>query len=73
MIESLEIKATAAEIHLEYDRTSNKDYMVEADQGRIRQVLTNLIFNSIKYGKTNGKSVIACFEVGNKILIEIKP
>ncbi|NQY09445.1 MAG: sensor histidine kinase [Flavobacteriales bacterium] len=71
VMESLEIKATAAEIVLKFDEKTNHGYMVESDLERIRQVLINLIFNSIKYGRTGGSSTISCYEVGNKILIEI--
>ncbi len=40
----------------------NESVMVYADQERILQVLTNLVVNSIKYGKENGYTEIAVDE-----------
>ena len=55
IFELLEIRAAKANISLEFD----KDYLfpieVHADEKRIQQVVTNLIVNSIKYGKEKGQ------------------
>lgn len=54
----LEMKSTKKEISLTFD----KDYppiFVKADKERIQQVITNLIVNSIKYGKKGGTSEIS--------------
>ncbi|GIR81780.1 MAG: hypothetical protein CM15mP83_5060 [Flavobacteriaceae bacterium] len=55
IFELLEIRAAKANISLEFD----KDYLfpieVHADEERIQQVVTNLIVNSIKYGKKKGQ------------------
>jgi len=44
---------------------------VFADKFRIRQVLVNLIVNSIKYGKEYGETKIKLADVGENIVIEI--
>jgi two-component system phosphate regulon sensor histidine kinase PhoR len=45
---------------------------VFADKEKIRQVLTNLIDNSNKYGKTNGLIEASVYKIdGKKMLIEI--
>ena len=58
IFELLEIRAAKANISLEFD----KDYLfpieVHADEERIQQVVTNLIVNSIKYGKKKGTTEV---------------
>ena len=50
----------------------NNSVMVYADNERILQVLTNLVVNSIKYGKENGYTEIAVDEYNNnKIIVRI--
>jgi two-component system phosphate regulon sensor histidine kinase PhoR len=44
---------------------------VFADQNSLRQVLTNLIINSIKYGKENGTTKIGFYDMEDTILTEI--
>jgi two-component system phosphate regulon sensor histidine kinase PhoR len=50
----------------EYDTIS-----VIADKDKIIQVFTNLIINSIKYGKEGGETKIRFYEMGENILIEV--
>ena len=71
VIESLEYKAKNKEIKLRLKEPS-KEFMVVGDSTKIVQVLTNLIANSINYGKEGGKTKIAFFELGENILIEVK-
>jgi two-component system, OmpR family, phosphate regulon sensor histidine kinase PhoR len=49
----------------------NIPFYVYADRYRIRQVLVNLISNSIKYGKENGTTAAAFYDMDENILIEI--
>jgi two-component system phosphate regulon sensor histidine kinase PhoR len=49
----------------------NKPVYVFADRFRIRQVLTNLIVNSIKYGKEYGETRIRFYDSGDNVSIEI--
>lgn len=44
---------------------------VNADREKIRQVMINLISNSIKYGKENGSTAIKIFELHDQYLIEV--
>jgi two-component system phosphate regulon sensor histidine kinase PhoR len=45
---------------------------VEADLEKIQQVLTNLIENSIKYGKENGTTEVSIEDfVNNKVIVKI--
>ena len=55
----LEMKAEKKEISLVFDRDYQDSIMVNADRERIQQVLTNLVDNSIKYGKQGGTTEVA--------------
>ncbi len=57
IFELLEIKAQKKQIQLELDNT--QPMMVVADKEKIQQVLTNLIENSIKYGKQKGTTEVS--------------
>jgi two-component system phosphate regulon sensor histidine kinase PhoR len=49
----------------------NLPFYVWADKYRIRQVLVNLISNSIKYGKDGGTTTAAFYDMDENVLIEI--
>jgi two-component system phosphate regulon sensor histidine kinase PhoR len=58
-------------ISLEMEINSGKQWMVNADKKRITEVLNNLIVNSIKYGKKNGKTKVSVFDMDDRLLIEV--
>jgi len=69
----LEMSADKKNIILMFDRKYNKSINVYADQEKIQQVLTNLIMNSIKYGKENGTTEVSIEDlVKNKIIIRVR-
>lgn len=69
----LEMKADAKGIMLMFDRKYFKPVMVYGDQEKVQQVVTNLVVNSIKYGKENGTTEISIEDlVNNKVIIRIK-
>jgi two-component system phosphate regulon sensor histidine kinase PhoR len=69
----LEMNADNKNIILMFDRKYNKPIKVLADQEKIQQVLTNLITNSIKYGKENGTTEVIIEDlVENKIIVRVK-
>ena len=70
--ESLELKAKEKSIDCFIKKESSGSFTVYADKEKIRQVLTNLIDNAIKYGKQNGKVEAGIFTINsNEVLIEI--
>ncbi len=69
--ENLEIIIEQKKTKINFKEGSNKTQMVLADKEGIRQVLTNLITNSVKYGKFKGTTSIAFYEMGNQLLTEI--
>ncbi len=71
VFEDLEIKAKKQAITLVYKDGANQNFKVEADREAIRQVLVNLIENSIKYGKENGRTKVGFYDMDSRILVEI--
>lgn len=69
----LEMVADKKNIILMFDRKYNKAINVFADQEKIQQVLSNLIMNSIKYGKENGTTEVTIEDlVDDKIIVRIR-
>jgi two-component system phosphate regulon sensor histidine kinase PhoR len=71
IMDSLEILAKAKNISLEFKEGCDKPFFVLADREMIRQVLTNLITNSIKYGKEGGETVTGLYDMNENILVEV--
>lgn len=71
VIEFMEIKARKKNIKLEFVPFSDYQTNVWGDKEKLKQVLINLIDNSLKYGKDNGKTTISTFEMDDHILVEI--
>jgi two-component system, OmpR family, phosphate regulon sensor histidine kinase PhoR len=68
----LEMKASKKDILLLFDKKYTKPIYVRADQEKIHQVITNLVDNSIKYGKIGGSTEIGIEDViNNKVIINI--
>ena len=65
----LEMQADKKNIILMLDRRYNKPIFVFADKEKIQQVLTNLVVNSIKYGKQNGSTEISIEDLTTQKLI----
>lgn len=70
VFQSLELRAAKKEISLAIGERL-KSHMVQADQNKIRQVMTNIVVNSIKYGNEGGKTTASFFDMEDKILVEI--
>ena len=70
VFEQLEMRANAMKITLEINNESSSNFAM-GDRDKIQQVFTNLISNSIKYGKEGGKTRVRFFDMENNILIEV--
>lgn len=68
---ALELNASRRNIRLELARKYDKPVYVKADKFRIRQVLVNLITNSIKYGKENGATLVTLSYLNDDVIVEI--
>lgn len=51
---------------------SSKNTVVDADIGKIQQVLYNLIDNAIKFSHTNSKIKVSTEEKGDKVFVSVK-
>ncbi|WP_040247147.1 sensor histidine kinase [Psychroserpens mesophilus] len=68
----LEMKAAKKKITLTFDIDYNAPIMVSADKERIQQVLTNLIVNSIKYGREKGTTEVSIENlIKNKVIVRV--
>jgi two-component system phosphate regulon sensor histidine kinase PhoR len=70
VIEELEIQASNKEISL-FFQGKTSGIMVIGDRDRITQVLINLGFNSIRYGKQGGTTNYKLSDTGEKIIVEV--
>lgn len=72
VMEGLEDKAKKRNITLSFKEKYMHPAFVTADREKIRQVMINLISNSIKYGNEYGSTAIKIFAMGeDKYLIEV--
>ena len=72
VFEMLEITASKKNIKLILDFNDKLSLRVNADNEKIQQVLTNLVENSIKYGKENGTTELVIQELTeNKIIVRV--
>ena len=70
--EMLEITASKRNIKLILEFNDKLPLRVNADNEKIQQVLTNLVENSIKYGKENGTTELVIQELTeNKIIVRV--
>lgn len=68
----LEMKASKKDITLTFDMDYNRPVMVNADKERVQQVLTNLVVNSIKYGREKGTTELSIENlIKNKVIIRV--
>lgn len=67
-----EMKAAKKNITLTFDMDYSKPVLVNADKERIQQVLTNLVVNSIKYGREKGTTEVSIENlIKNKVIIRV--
>jgi two-component system phosphate regulon sensor histidine kinase PhoR len=70
VVESLELQAREKNITLQVLATSG-EYMVMGDRARLSQVVTNLGYNSIRYGNENGNTRFRLSNTGEKVMFEV--
>lgn len=71
VLESLEMRAKEKNISFEIFNDITQPLLVTADKFRIRQVLVNLVMNSVRYGKDGGLSQLKVNDIGDKVLVEV--
>ena len=72
VFDTLAIKARQKDIKFGIKKGCEAPVPVYADKEKIRQVLINLIENSVKYGKPDGQTIASIYNMdGKRVLIEI--
>lgn len=71
VIDSLELLTKDKQIKLYINDAAVRPAYVNADKDLIRQVLVNLIVNSVKYGKKGGNTGIHIADLGDEYSIEV--
>jgi two-component system phosphate regulon sensor histidine kinase PhoR len=71
VLEYYEMKAREKNIRLQIDSATDYAMHVHADRNSIRQVLNNLVENSIKYGKAEGRTKIGFYDMDELVLVEV--
>jgi two-component system, OmpR family, phosphate regulon sensor histidine kinase PhoR len=71
IFQSIELRAAERKITLNIKESFKKDIDVLGDKTKIRQVISNIVVNSLKYGKEGGLTNVSFFDVDDKVLIEI--
>ena len=67
-----EMKAQKKNITLTFDKDYEHPIYVKADKERIQQVLTNLIVNSVKYGRDKGTTEVSIENlIKNKVIVRV--
>ncbi|MFN0034636.1 MAG: sensor histidine kinase [Saprospiraceae bacterium] len=67
----LEMRARERNIRLAYKDGASQNFRVRADKESIRQVLMNLVHNSIKYGTEGGLTKISFYDLETYLLVEV--
>ncbi len=74
VVNELKPNVENAHLTLDFDITAsndNKPFSINADKGKIKQVISNLVDNSIKYTPTGGIHIWLSPKQGNKVLVSI--
>jgi len=69
--EDLEMRARDNKVELLFKDGASNGFKVRADRERIRQVLNNLVTNSIKYGNDQGATKLGFYDMDKNILVEV--
>jgi len=71
IFEDLKFIAKNKNIELGFKQRADNTTYVMADRERIRQVLNNLIINSMKYNDDSGKTIVSFYTMDDKVLVEV--
>ena len=72
VFDMMEMKAAKKNINLTFDMEYKNPIWVYADKERIQQVITNLVVNSIKYGKQDGTTEVSIEDlIKNKVIVRV--
>lgn len=68
VVKIMTVRATEKDIFIEYKPEGPLPEQIESDPGKIRQILTNLIGNAIKFTERGGVTVVTKFDAQTSLL-----
>jgi two-component system phosphate regulon sensor histidine kinase PhoR len=71
VMRDMDLTASNKRIRLEFKDDKPEQIWVNADLKSIRRVAINLVSNSIKYGKLEGKTLIGFYDMEDHLLVEL--
>ncbi len=71
VIDAQELRAKEKKINIVLRDAPANPVIVNADKFRIRQVLVNLVVNSVRYGREEGETRIKISDTGSRIHVEV--
>jgi two-component system phosphate regulon sensor histidine kinase PhoR len=71
VMDPLEQRAKRAGIEVEFVDENRRNVEVIGDAPKIEQVVTNLISNSLRYGKEGGKTEVRFYDMDEQMLVEV--
>ncbi len=71
VFEELMLKAKRDSVSLAFKAGADHGFRVRADRENIRQVLINLVNNSLKYGRESGTTKVGFYDMDSNILVEV--
>lgn len=71
VFEEMEYKAHTRGIHFSVKKGCEMPFYVFADKDKVRQVMVNLLDNSVKYGNDNGNTIVSFYDMAENVLIEV--
>ncbi len=71
VIEELDLKSREAGVTLSLKPGADTGFLVSADRESVRQVLINLVTNSVKYGNDGGETRLGFYDMDSFILCEV--
>ena len=71
VFEELDLRAEEAGIELVFKPGADGNFRVRADRESIRQVLINLVSNSLKYGNEGGQTKVGLYDMDRYLLCEV--
>ncbi|OAV46167.1 cell wall metabolism sensor histidine kinase WalK [Lewinella sp. 4G2] len=71
VLEELDLKSKDVGVQLGFKEGADAGFMVRADRESIRQVIINLVNNSLKYGNEQGHTKIGFYDMETYILCEV--
>lgn len=67
-----DLRLPAAQRTFTLHNAMDDEMPVNADRGRLAQVLLNLLGNAIHYGKEGGTCTVRAFDIGEQVLVEVE-